>query len=91
MAELRDLQLQGADPGVPFPVAITIAIGRPARRPLVRLGSHQVGHRSVHQLLGEQLHPVPLEVRIGALLRLVEQVQQCHPEIRHRCGPPCGA
>ena len=50
MAELRDLQLQGADPGVPFPVAITIAIGRPARRPLVRLGSHQVGHRSVHQM-----------------------------------------
>jgi hypothetical protein len=25
-----------------------------------------------------------------ALLRLVEQVQQCHPETRHRRGPPCG-
>jgi hypothetical protein len=30
----------------------------------------------------QQSHAVAQEVRTGALLRLVEQVQQCHPETR---------
>jgi hypothetical protein len=90
LPELGDLQLQGADPGVPLPVSIAVAVGRPTRRALVRLGADQVGHLGVHQLLRQQLNAVAKKVRIRALLRLDEQVQQCHPETRHRCGPPCG-
>ena len=90
LAELRDLQLQGADAGVPFPLSIAIAVGGPAGRPLVRLGADQVGHLGAHQLLRQQLHAVAQKVRVRALLGLVEQVQQCHPETRHRGGPPCG-
>src|SRR5713226_2922391 len=90
LAELGDLQLQGADAGIPLPVSIAVAIGGPARRALVWLGPDEVSHFGVHQLLREQPHAVTQEVGIRALLRLVEQVQQCHPETRHRRGPPCG-
>src|SRR5258708_7125283 len=88
LAKLGNLQLQSADAGVPLPVSIAIAVGGSARRPLMRLGADEVGHLGVHQFLREQLYAVAQEVRIRALLRLVEQVQQCHPETRHRRGPP---
>ena len=58
LAELGDLQLQGADPGVPLPVSIAIAIGRPTRRALVRLGADQVGHLGIHQLLRDWEEPL---------------------------------
>jgi len=93
LAELGDLQLEGADSGVPFPVSIAVAVGGPARRALMRLGPNQVGHlggRSPRHPLGPARAAARRrqEVGIGALLRLVEQVQQCHPETCHRRGPP---
>jgi hypothetical protein len=41
--------------------------------------------------LGEQTHTVAEKAGVSALLVLVEQVQQCQPEIGHRRGPLCGA
>jgi len=41
----------------------------------VQPGADQLGHLGVHQLLREQLEAVAQEVRIGALLGLVEQVK----------------
>jgi len=38
LTELGDLQLQGADAGVPLPVSVAVAIGGPSRRALMRLG-----------------------------------------------------
>jgi len=89
--QLGNVELDGADPSVPLPVSVAVAIGGPAGCTLVRLGADQLGHLGLHQLLRQQPHAIAQEVRVRALLRLVEQVQQCHPEIRHRCGPPCGA
>ena len=65
LAQLGDLQLQGADAGVPLPLSIAVSVGGPPRRPLVWLGAHQVGHLGVHQLLRQQLHAVAQKVRVG--------------------------
>jgi len=41
----------------------------------VEAGAHELGHLGIHQLLSEQLEAIAQEVGIGALLRLVEQVE----------------
>ena len=39
LAELGDLQLERPDPGVPLPLPVAVAVGRPTRGALVRLGA----------------------------------------------------
>lgn len=90
LAELGDLQLERAHPRVPLAIAIPVAAVQPRLGPLVRRGADQLGHLGVHQFLGKQLQPVAQKGRIDALLRLGEQVQQCHPGVGHRRGPPVG-
>src|SRR3989442_1698129 len=84
------LEVNRADPGVPFPLPVPVAVGRPGLRAFVEPSPNQLRDLSVHKLLGKQPHAIAQEVGIGALLVLVEQVQQCHPEIGHRRGPPSG-
>ena len=73
--QLGDVELVGADPGVPLPVSVPVAVGQPGLSPLMQPRPHQVGHLRLHQLLGQQPYAVTQEVGIRALLRLVEQVQ----------------
>jgi hypothetical protein len=74
LAELGDLKVDGADPGVPLPLPVAVAVGQPVLAPLMEPGSRQLGHLGVHQLLGEQAHAVTEKARVSALLVLVEQV-----------------
>src|SRR5712692_873104 len=63
LAELGNLQLEGADTGVPLPLSIAVAVGGASRRALVGFGADEVGHLGVHQLLRQQPYAVAQEVR----------------------------
>ena len=90
LAQLRDLQLERAHARIPFPLAVPVAAGETALGALVRRSADQLRHLSVHEFLSQELQPIAQEGRINALLRLGEQVQQCHPGVGHRRGPPVG-
>ena len=88
LTQLRNRELDGAHPGVPFPLPKPVSRRDPLVRPLVRRRSDRLGDFRVHELLHQQPEPVPKKLRIRPLLILAQQVQECHPEIGHRCGPP---
>jgi hypothetical protein len=88
--QLGDVELDGADAGVPLPLPVAVAVGQPGLRAFVGAGADQLGHLGVHQLLRQQLQAVAQKLGVRTLLRLAQQVQQCHPRVGHRRGPPSG-
>lgn len=66
LAELGDLQIHRAHPGVPLPRALTVGLGEAGIGPLVRAGAHQLGDLGVHQLLHQQAQPVAQELGVGS-------------------------
>src|SRR5712692_4859574 len=52
---LGDVELDGAETGVPFPLATAVAVGQPCLGALMQPGTDQLRHLRLHQLLGEQL------------------------------------
>src|SRR4029079_13818176 len=58
------LQVDRADPGVPLPLAIAIALPGPLRGPLVPLGPELGAHFRIHQRLAQHAHPFAQEIHI---------------------------
>jgi hypothetical protein len=75
LTQLGDLQLDRADPGVPFPVPVAVALSGAALGPLVRRGPHELGDLGVHQLLRQKPDAVTQELGVGALVGLVEELK----------------
>jgi hypothetical protein len=75
LPQLRDAQLQGAEPGVEGPVAEAVAPVQPLRRPLVPGGADQALHVGLHQQLQHRLGDGPQEVRVAALRQQLGQWQ----------------
>jgi hypothetical protein len=81
-----DLQVDRADPSVPIPGPVAVAVGGPLRGALAVLGADLGAHLRVHQRLGEHPHALAQEVDIGAV-GLAQQLQQIHGGHGHRDSP----
>ena len=90
LAQPRDLKLDGADPGVPVPGPVAVAVGHPLRGALAVLGADLGRDLDLHQRLGERAHALAQEVDIGAV-GLAQQLVQLHLGHDHRAPPRGGS
>ena len=82
----RDLQVDRADPSVPIPGPVAVAVGGPLRVALAVLGTDLGADLGIHQRLSEHPHPFAREVDIGAV-GLAQQLHQLHGGHGHRGSP----
>jgi hypothetical protein len=86
-AQLGNLQLDRADPGVPLSGPIAVAVRHPPLgRPLAALGADLRGDLDFHQRLGERADPFAQEVHVRAV-GLAQQLVQLHLGHDHRAPP----
>jgi hypothetical protein len=86
LADPGDLQVDRADPSVPIPGPVAVAVGGSFRGALAVLGADLGAHLGVHQRLGEHPHALAQEVDIAAV-GLAQQLQQFHGGHGHRDSP----
>jgi hypothetical protein len=86
LADPRELQLDGADPRVPIPGPVAVAVGGPLRAALAVLSAELGAHLGIHQRLGKHPHALAQEVDIAAV-RLAQQLQQLQGGHGHRDRP----
>ncbi len=80
-----DREVDGADPGVPAPVAVAVARGQPPLGVALALGQPgELAHLGFHHRLGEHPHPLAQEVRVAVRGRLAQHLEQRHPVLGHR-------
>jgi hypothetical protein len=85
VAELRDLQVDRADPGVPAPLAVAVALGQAALRDPFTVGRPDLGrHLGVHDQLGEHRESLTQEVEVAVTGSLAQQFEGGHPVVGHR-------
>jgi hypothetical protein len=90
LAQSRDLQPNRADPGVPVPGPIPVAVRHPLRGALTVLRADLGRDLDLHECLGERADPLTQEVDIGAL-GLAQQLVQLHLGHDHRAPPRRGS
>jgi hypothetical protein len=80
LADLGDLQLDLAGPGVPPPRSIAVAVRRAIRRsPLTVLGTDQLGDLDLHQLPGQPPHTLAQHVGVLVDQHLPDDLLDRHP------------
>ena len=85
VADPRDGELDGADAGVPAPVAVPVAAGEAALGIPLAVGEPgELGHLRLHDRLGEHAHALAEEVRIPVGDRLAQRLEQGHAVVGHR-------
>jgi hypothetical protein len=90
LAQPRDLKLDGADPGVPVPGPVAVAVGHPLGGALTVLSPDLGRDLDLHERLGEGAHALAQEVDIGTL-GLAQQLIQLHLGHDHRAPPRRGS
>jgi len=80
LAQLRDLQLQLAGPGVPAPGPVAIAVRRPIlRTALPALRANQLGHLELHHLGGHGLDRLADHIGVLVAQYLTDDLFDRHP------------
>jgi hypothetical protein len=90
LAQPRDLKLHRADPGVPVPGPVAVAVGHPLRGALTVLSADLGRDLDLHERLGEGADSLAQEVDIG-VLGLAQQLIQLHLGHDHRAPPRRGS
>ena len=83
-AQLWDTQLDGARPGLPIPVAVTVTLIGPLGAALVRAGAAETIGLELHEAFGGEADHLAQKRRIGALL---QQRAKGDGVVGHRGGP----
>lgn len=89
LADLGDLQLDLASPGVPPPGAIPVAMRRPILTALTVLGADQIGDLSLHHLLRHHLDRFADHVGVLIAQHLPDDLLDRHPAHSGHRWPPC--
>jgi hypothetical protein len=85
VADARDRELDRADPGVPAPVAVSVAAGEAALGVPLAVGQPgELGDLGLHHRLGEHPHALAQEVGIPVGDRLAHRLEQRDPVLGHR-------
>jgi hypothetical protein len=85
--QLRDRQLDRADPRVEGPLAVAVAVVEPLRRLLTPARSSQGVDLGGHQPLGELGHHLPEQIVLVAVELLAQPRQRVHRVADHRVLP----
>jgi len=79
LAQLGDGQFDLADPGVPSPWAISVAVGEAVRGALTELGADPCGDVALHELSGHPGHRLAEHVSVLVGQQLVGKLGSSHP------------
>lgn len=79
--QLRNLQLERAEPGLQIPLTVAVAMRGALTAALVATGAHHSLHLELHQPLQHRFGELPQKVPAAALL---QPLQQWHHLVGHR-------
>ncbi len=83
-AHLRDLELDRADPGVPRPGAVAVAVGDAGTGAFVGSGADLRAHLGVHHHLGEHPNAITQQIHVVFFEQLADERRDVHPGGGHR-------
>jgi hypothetical protein len=87
LAQLRQRELDRADPCVPVALAVAVAAVDPLRRALAVAGAADSIGVCAHQRLRELLDHRPQQIRMSFLQLLAQPARHIHPLLDHRAPP----